>query len=298
MDLLARYVNGNLTTSLYSDGTRTRFTTDDEFCPAFAENVDVHISDCCDNGCEMCYAGCTPKGHHAHLFDWKFLDSLHPGTEMAINLNFPVHPRLTEFLQLLKDKGIIVNATVNQVHFEKYQETIIYLYSHGLIHGLGVSLVKATHEFVEQIKEYPNAVIHVINGILDKENYLYLADNGLKLLILGYKNTGRGGYYYTEHYEQVKKNMWWLHDKLPEVPYEFKVVSFDNLALEQLNVRRLLTKEEWERFYGGDDGSFTFFINMVAGYFAKNSVSSVHYQIGDKTMDEMFEIVRKEKNVY
>ena len=69
------------------------------------------------------------------------------------------------------------------------------------------------------------------------------------------------------------------------------MVSFDNLGLEQLDVRRLLTDEEWEQFYSGDDGTFTFFINMVDGYFAKNSLSEIHYPIGDYSMDEMFKII-------
>ena len=70
-------------------------------------------------------------------------------------------------------------------------------------------------------------------------------------------------------------------------------MSFDNLALEQLNVRRLLTDEQWNEFYSGDDGTFTFFINLVDGYFAKNSLSLVKYPIGDLSMDEMFDTIRK-----
>jgi len=72
----------------------------------------------------------------------------------------------------------------------------------------------------------------------------------------------------------------------------FAVASFDNLAIEQLDVRRLLSDEEWNEFYGGDDGTFSFYINLVSGYFAKNSLSDVHYPIGDLTMDQMFDTIR------
>lgn len=41
----------------------------------------------------------------------------------------------------------------------------------------------------------------------------------------------------------------------------------------------------------GDDGTFTFFINLVDGYFAKNSLSDIHYPIGDLSMDEMFKVI-------
>ena len=293
-DLLAQYQNGNLMTSLYSDGTRIRVTQDDEFNPAFAENVDVHISDRCDHLCPMCYAGCTPDGEFANLFDWKFLDSLHAGMEMALNLNFPIHPYIEQFLILLKEKGIVANVTVNQDHFEQNQRVIKRLYDQGLIYGIGVSLVKATPQFIDVAKTYPNLIIHVINGVVTPMDLDLLKDHDLKLLILGYKDIGRGTTYQAKHKQTVEMNQASLYYSLEVLIKHFKVVSFDNLALEQLNVRRLLTDEEWEQFYGGDDGLFSFYINLVKGYFAKNSLSDVHWPIKVLTMDQMFEVVRKE----
>lgn len=292
MGVIAEYVNGNLTTRLYSDGTRTRYSADDIFKPAFAENVDVHISNRCDRGCAMCYACCTPDGEFADLFNWKFLDALHPGTEMALNLNFPVHPDFKDFLIFLKEKGIIVNVTVNQEHFEKHLSFIMDLYNAGLINGLGVSLVNATHDFVGMVKRFPTAVVHVINGVLSELNYNVLKDNGLKILILGYKDIGRGVSFYKSNSELVERNKSFLYSSLKGIFGKFKVVSFDNLALEQLEVKRLFTDAEWEEFYGGDDGEFSFYINLVDGYFAKNSLSSEHYPIGDKSIDEMFIFIR------
>ena len=70
------------------------------------------------------------------------------------------------------------------------------------------------------------------------------------------------------------------------------MVSFDNLALKQLNVKRLMTKEEWEMFYMGDDGTMTFAINLVEGTFSPNSVSPIKFEIGEKTIDEMFLQIR------
>ena len=34
----------------------------------------------------------------------------------------------------------------------------------------------------------------------------------------------------------------------------FEVLSFDNLALEQLGIKEILPQETWEQFYMGDDG--------------------------------------------
>ena len=43
----------------------------------------------------------------------------------------------------------------------------------------------------------------------------------------------------------------------------------------------------------GNDGEFTFFVNLVQGYFAKSSLSPEHYEIGDQTIDECFNIIRQ-----
>lgn len=293
MKLLAKYQNGNFITELYDDGTRIRETEDDFFQPSFAENVDVHTSNRCNNGCQFCYANCTPDGKFGKLSGWHFLETLHPGTEMALNLNFPMPSDFFDLLRYLKSQGIITNVTINQNHFEAHEDIIKQMYDEELIHGLGISLTRATQEFVKMVQQYPNAVIHVINGILAKDQYDVLKDNRLKILILGYKDTGRGIEFHSLASDIIRLNQQWLYDNLGEVAKHFKVISFDNLALEQLNVRRLLTDEQWEEFYGGKDGFITFFINLVDGYFAKNSMSPVHYPIGNLSIDEMFNIIRE-----
>jgi hypothetical protein len=131
----------------------------------------------------------------------------------------------------------------------------------------------------------------VINGIFTKEQYEILKDHNLKILILGYKTIGRGLSYQINKSVDLKRNRNWLYGNLKDIIPHFKVISFDNLSLDQLYVKRLLSEEQWDEFYGGDDGTFTFFINLVDGYFAKNSLSQIHYPIGDLTMDEMFGII-------
>ena len=295
MKLLAKYQNGNFTTKIYDDGTRIRETEDDDFNPSFAENVDVHTSDRCNNGCPMCYSNCTPNGKFGKLSGWKFLETLHPGTEMALNLNFPMPDDFFDLLRYLKSQGIITNVTINQNHFDIHEDVIQQMYDEELIYGLGVSLTNPSRDFVERIQKYPNAVIHVINGIFSEHDYQILKDSNLKILILGYKDVGRGVDYHDKEDFNIKNNQQWLYDNLGEITNHFKVISFDNLALEQLEVRRLLTDEQWEEFYGGDDGFITFFINLVDGYFAKNSLSSIHYPIGELNVDECFDIIKNAK---
>ena len=61
-----------------------------------------------------------------------------------------------------------------------------------------------------------------------------------------------------------------------------------------LDVKSSITDEEWDLMYAGEDGTNTFAIDLVNGTFSRNSVSHIHYTIGDKTIDEMFKIVRNE----
>ena len=289
------YKNGNYTVHFnLDDGTKIRENELDNLTPAFAENCDVTISTKCDGGCDFCYMGCSPDGKHADILSPKFLDTLHPWTEIAINGNDLSHPDLIPFLEKMKVKNVIVNITVNQIHFERHYDFLKVLKNKELFYGLGVSFRRSNSDFIEMVKSFPNTVIHVINGLITPQDMAALQDNNLKLLILGYKKLGRGGEYYEEHKFEVEKNMKWLYDNLDELINHFYVTSFDNLAIEQLNVRRLLTDEEWQEFYMGDDSQFTFYIDLVNKKFAANSLApeNERYDLLDN-IDEMFERIRK-----
>lgn len=293
------YVNGNYNVKINTlTGTKIRETEADDFIPEFAENMDVLISQCCDNGCAWCYAGCTPNGKHGELLNWKFLDTLHPHTEIALNLNNPIPPQFEDLLQKLKQKQVIANVTIAQNHFMANHKYIKSLYEQGLVHGIGVSLAKPTAEFLEILADFPTAVLHVINGIAGREQFESLRDSKyaykLKILILGYKEIGRGNDWIKKDVEKICGKKAWLYKHLEDLCKCFQVVSFDNLALEQLNVKRLLTDEEWDSFFMGEDGGYTFFIDMVNGTFAKNSLSQETFPIMD-SVDEMFAYIRKRK---
>ena len=293
MKTLGVYKNENYNVILLSDGTKIRETNEDEFIPSFAECMDCKISDCCDGGCPFCYEGCTPSGKHGDILNYKFLDTLHPYTELALNGNDMSHPDLIPFLEKLKEKKVIANITVNQIHFERCQDMIRDLIEKKLIYGLGVSLREPTDEFISMIKQYPNAVIHVINGILSPVDVQKLADHRLKVLILGYKHLRRGESWYEKNSTEIATKQVWLYDYLPEMIEHFKVVSFDNLAIEQLDVKRIVPEEEWEEFYMGDDGKYTYFLDLVEGKFSKNSIAALNerYNILD-SVDEMFEKIK------
>ena len=73
----------------------------------------------------------------------------------------------------------------------------------------------------------------------------------------------------------------------------FKIVSFDNLALEQLHIKEQMSQGAWESRYMGDDGQFTMYIDAVKMEYAPSSVSK-RMPICSNNVDDLLRLVQKE----
>lgn len=290
-----KYKNGNHFVYINDkNGTKIRETIDKnstEFISDFADSVDFKITNKCFNNCPFCHEKSTSNGEEGCIDNWKFLDTLHPYTEMAIGggdiLTFS---KLYELLELLKSKNIYANITVSQNNI--FDNKIDYLVEHELVKGIGVSLYGYRKDDIARIKSLPNTVIHFINGVTASEaSFHQLADKDLKVLILGYKTFGRG-IDFAKDSPWIQDNMNWVEKNIEDYMMKFKVVSFDNLAVEQLKLKDKLTEKQWELFYGGDDGTHTFYIDGVNKQFAKSSTSTERFDLLDN-IDDMFNIIRQ-----
>ena len=195
--------------------------------------------------------------------------------------------------------------TVNEVHFLKNIPLLLELAEQGLIYGLGISYTggdrESTYRFADEVSKFPNAVIHIINGIVSMEQVSWLSERNreLKILILGYKDFRRGADHHVKVGQIVDDKMKDMYEYLPQIIENawFKTVSFDNLAISQLDVKRLMPEEAWEVFYMGDDGrdgelsSASMYVDAVAGQFAKNSCSTERFPVTDN-IAEMFQSLR------
>lgn len=296
-DILTTYINGNYNVVLLNDGTKIRYNDLNNLTPSFAESIDCNITEKCDGNCGYCYLGCTVDGKHADLFQ-PFFDTLHRGQELALNGNDLTHPQLEEFLIRMKDKGVICNLTVNQIHFIRCIDKLRDLNQRRLIYGLGVSLVNSNDEkLYKYLKEFPNAVLHTIDGLLSSEDIYNLSDKNIKLLILGYKVLGRGDEYYHKHHTEIEHNINWLKDNIIFLRDKFEVISFDNLAIEHMDLKNKVSRGVWDYFYMGDEGSYTFYIDAVNKEFALSSLSPERYSLKDN-VDEMFMTIRTKENHY
>ncbi len=297
MKLLNRYKNGNVIVTLLDDGTKIQQWDDEEEPnPTFPVSLDLKITGYCDAGCEFCHEQSTIHGRHGDLSSiLKTLKSLPRGTELAIGGGNPLdHPHLLGFLEVLKMRGIIPNLTVNYKHLkqDKYMDQVNHLLSEKLIYGLGLSIPDNFDEkVIERLVNKTNVVYHVIAGIndisvLDKIIKSYVK----KCLILGYKVFGRGGKYFSD---AVQENVADWHHRLEN--YIRKIhLSFDNLAIKQLNVKDLLSEGEWNQFFMGDDGQFTMYYDGVEQEFARSSTGKVRHKV-EGPIEELFAKVKEER---
>ena len=115
------------------------------------------------------------------------------------------HPDLEDFLIRMKNQKVIANITVNQRHLIKCFDKIKDWQDRDLVKGIGVSLIEPTDELLNLIKQLKNVVIHTICGLLTESQIEKLKDKNINLLILGYKQVGKGVEYYEKHKEEIEK---------------------------------------------------------------------------------------------
>ena len=294
-NLIGSYKNGNYKVFLFDDGTMIRHTEENVYRSEFPDSIDIKITNKCDGSCMFCHEKSTPEGSHGKILDIPFLNSLHPYTQLAIGGgNVMEHPDFIPFLIWCKEKNLITSITLNQKHFMENLDTVRYLVDNKLIYGLGVSLVYPTQEFIDAVKKFENSVIHVIAGIISSSIMEKLYNNHLKLLILGYKRFGNGKQYYELHRSPIDLNINWLKKELVNIIKEFNTVSFDNLAISQLNIKDILSEDMWDKFYMGDDGSHTMYVDTVNEQFAVSSTSTVRHKYLEETIEDMFKIVKED----
>lgn len=299
---IIRYLNGNVSVSIHDDGTKIR-NYEGVPRPIHPETMDVKITNFCtpekDNPiCAFCHEMSTPKGLHGDLDKlMNILDELPPGIELALGGgNVLSHPDLFPFLLNLKKKGFVSNITVNEKHLEKDQELIFNLIDQDLIKGIGISY--SSPKYLESIKpiliKSNNVVFHLIVGLnkIDDIQDLYSFCSDLnkkcKILLLGYKRFGFGINHYVQN-KSIENNKYeWTIRLSKFFNQKNMILSFDNLAIDQLKLKRFFTNEGWNKFYMGDDGTFSMYIDAVKKEFGKSSTSNERVSFNKTSLLEFF----------
>jgi hypothetical protein len=276
--LLKQGSNGNTNISLYSDGSRVvdyQGNNPDTIILDYPMNVDIRLSTKCRFGrnpntgkalCGFCHESATTDGkagNYTKLIE--HIRYLPKTTEIAIGINDTTDNELFNMLSILKEEGYVVNGTINQglVRLGLHKK----LYNANLLYGIGISYRSMKWGFDDPIYKDPNTVLHVIAGIdsfddieeIVKKNYCS------KILILGEKDFGFNKDNVkldSDSHKQWYRNI----NKL----FKYATVSFDNLAIEQLNIKRFFMTDRWNILYQGERSMY---INAVEETFSPSSRS-------------------------
>ena len=303
-EILYSYTNGNTKVTLYSDGTKER-EYEGSPAPVHPDHLDVKITNWCDNPicAKFCHEKSNMQGKAGDLSSLiKFLSPLPAGVELALGGGHTLsHPNLLAFLVEAFRRNWVCNVTVNSYHLTKERDLLSGLITSGLVKGVGISYYPKFHkEVVDFCNTFENAVVHTIAAITSPDSIKKLLEeiNLPKILILGYKHYGNGADFAAAN-EKIngKIKNWPIH--LNNLVYETQkmkkktLLSFDNLAITQLKVRRFFRDKEWEQFYCGDDGQFSMYYDAVKQE-AKVSSTSSEVVNGDNVV-EAFQSIRRKR---
>lgn len=269
--VIHKYKNGDTIVTMYSDGTKERDVSNGTHAD-YPESLDVKITNWCDAACKFCHEKSTTRGKHGDLQPTiDLLKQLPAGVELAIGGGHPLsHPDFDNFVKELSSHGLICNVTINEYHFQKELPRIEKLIQDKCLYGIGYSYSEIPCEW-----DYEHLVQHIIIGTTPYKELEHITKVNKKVLLLGFKKkTGRGDIFYKKNNAMVDENIRTWYAGLFHAARKAHL-SFDNLAIEQLNPSRLFkNKEDYDRMYMGTDGSYSMYIDAVEQTFATSSTAT------------------------
>ena len=316
------FQNGNYWILFLKDGTKVRFNDQNSLIPDHPECIDLTISTYCKNNCPFCYMSCSSNGRMVDPYSRdldKLLEEIPAGTELAINCNSLDYTTLnlfTKFLEKInKENKFFINVTIHENDFITHHETLQEFQKLEYIHGIGVSISNRS-KFNDQvaidnqihylnllaniINGMDNIVLHIIPKLVDFDivgKVLIQRLHSPKLLMLGYKEMGRGLDLLSEEEirnQSIRLDVWKdIVYKLYTNKFPSKLVlSFDGLALKEFNIRNMVSEDEFNILYAGNEGAYSMYIDLPNRKYARSSLETEHFDWGNKTIKEMFESIR------
>lgn len=209
----------------YTERGRIRFMTygNEEPIPEMPELIDLKITNKCANGCKFCFMNSTPNGEHADIRFLKgVIDQLGvPGRKHYNRVEFSIgggnvleYPYLEELFSYMKQKGHIINITINAKDVNTLKkENELFNVIDKYVDGIGISVLEtsdlslANELDVNMLKNKKHVVLHLIPEYLGFEKTKEIMtkagelkrtyDNGSSytwwpgILFLGFKQMGR-----------------------------------------------------------------------------------------------------------
>jgi len=210
------------------------------FIPDTPELVDIKITNFCTKDCPFCYQDSHGEGQHANYFDvTSVLHSLNKLEvfEVAIGGGEPTeHPKFKHILQYINQcTNITPNfSTASLEWLDKDPEILDLIGSFGFS-CTSLEELEKFNKYVEKYNLYAKAVLHIPLGTVDKETLLNLLKERevYRVLLLGYKNVGRGNNFKYKEYD------WWidvvLESKIFQIGVDAVLVNQYSKQLERIS---------------------------------------------------------------
>lgn len=272
-----------------ASGNRAVFSFEDNsepFKPETPMLIDFKISNFCDIGCQFCYQGSTKQGNHidsAKVYDFASDIATAKVFEVAIGGGEPTEcPSFVDFLERLDDFGVVANFTTKSLDWlenEKLADKIMSLIGAFAYSADNVNdLERILDIFKYRRYSMDKFTVQLIPATLDKyalKSILeFCHDNYIRVTLLGFKETGRGGKYK----EIALKRNW---DKFDEELWLDLIIDMDQkrklprLAIDTTLAARYLDKlkaaniPDW--LYHVEEGKYSAYIDAVDMKFGPSS---------------------------
>ena len=208
--------NGNYWIGYGWDG-KIRFKTEKGDCvPSYPELVDLRITNKCQHGCPFCFMDSSMKEKEADFLKLKNIinqlssneyDRYDRRIEFSVGGgNILLYPHLEELFKYMKERGHIINTTINAKDCKEILSNEKYLkLFKDYVTAIGVSVtdendidILGDFKFSFNRDDYKQITIHLIPELLGVEKTRELIQKieeqykHFNFLFLGYKTNGRG----------------------------------------------------------------------------------------------------------
>jgi hypothetical protein len=234
--------------------------------------VDLKITDYCETGCAYCYQGSTKKGKHAKLdtvLNFVAAFSELEVLEVAIGGGEPTkHPHLVEILEAISKSFMVPNFSTKSLDWMNDPAIVCAVDKYVGKVGFSCSSYEDLRALIYHVDKSGLGVekisVHYVIGSCPMEELrkiLYLlAYTGFDLLLLGYKETGRGSNF--TPYDN--SDIW------NELTRHVLTIGIDTCAAKKYT-EEIKKLKVLEYMYNSEEGKFSMYVDAVESKVSKSS---------------------------
>ena len=272
-----------------TSGNRAVFSFEDNpepFKPETPMLIDFKISNFCSKNCAYCYQGSTKQGNHVDPQKlYSFASDIADAEvfEVAIGGGEPTEcPYFVDFLGYLNRLGIVSNFTTKSMDWlenEKLADKIMpligaFAYSADNVNDLTRIVDIFKYRRYRMDKFTVQLIPATLNKFTLKSILKFCHDNYIRVTLLGFKETGRGGKYkeiaLKRNWDKFDEELW-----LDLVKELYQASSLPRLAIDTTLAARYLDKlketgiPDW--LYHVEEGKYSAYIDAVDMKFGPSS---------------------------